>query len=226
MVLGIDTSTVVCSVALFDRQGVKSLWEDHSVNSHSRSITILIKSALAEAGIEGKDLEGIIFADGPGSYTGLRIGASAVKGLCYVLEIPMMAISHLRATAAESRLQYPEFDYHMACIDARRDNIYGYLQDKSGDIVQDVELVNIPETLVNRIKNLKGNLVLSGNGAEKVLDYFEETELKNAQIINSASHLRHFAFQMIDNQEFKDETFFEPFYLQSPRITQGKKLLL
>lgn len=226
MILGIDTATTICSIALFDKEKVVVCKEDYSPNSHSEVITVLMREALEEAGVDRGQIEAIILADGPGSYTGLRIGTSAAKGLSYVLDIPLLAVSHLKATSMETKSRYPNADYILAAIDARRDNVYALIIDNKGDEILSVELVDVEKTLPNKIKKLKGSFVLAGNGAEKVASYLSEEKVEISKVLNSAVNLRHFAFQMLENQQFKDITFFEPFYMQSPRITQGKKLLL
>lgn len=227
MILGIDTSTTICSVALFDRSGMKALAEDHSPNSHSAVVTILIDQVLKEAGATMEDLEAIAFADGPGSYTGLRIGASAAKGICFIRDIPLIAIGHLRATAQEIRDAYEEADYFLAAIDARRTNVYALIMDNNGEEVMSAELLDVEKALPKRVKNLTGKFILAGNAGPKVIQHLEHEGVHKSEVVNSAANLRHESYELLDNQAFvRDMMFFEPFYMQSPRITQGKKLLL
>ncbi|MDX1684347.1 MAG: tRNA (adenosine(37)-N6)-threonylcarbamoyltransferase complex dimerization subunit type 1 TsaB [Saprospiraceae bacterium] len=226
MILGIDTSTKLCSVALFDRDELIVLCEDHSPNSHAEKITILIDRAVNDVDIALDQLEAVCLADGPGSYTGLRIGASAAKGLCYALDLPLLALGHLAATAEESRSAFADADYHLAAIDARRGNVYALLLDKNGEQVFGPELIDAEKTLQNRINNLNGEVLLSGNASELITGKLGSQRIQRTKIRNSAAHLRHRSYQLLDNQEFRDVRFFEPFYMQSPRITQSKKLLL
>lgn len=224
MILGIDTSTTICSVALFEGLELLALEENHDRNSHSEVITLLIKKVFDSSGKDKSQLKGIILADGPGSYTGLRIGASAAKGLCYVLDLPLMSESNLVALAAASRQAHPKVRRHISAIDARRDDVYLCDVDSVGNIITRPKLVTIDKNFQNFLDSLEGDYILSGNGADKIVGLLSLNEDKNTKIYNSAANLRYNCHQHIDNQLFMDVMNFEPAYLQDPKITTPKKL--
>lgn len=171
-------------------------------------------------------LDAVMVADGPGSYTGLRIGASAAKGLCYVLEIPLLCESNLVALCNESKHQWPDQTYHISAIDARRNDIYMCIADHEGKTVQGPHLATIDEKFREYLKNLNGEYILSGNGSQKMCEILDLSPALNSKILNNAVNLRHSAVQLIDTQSFMDYMFFEPNYMQAPKIIPSKKLLL
>ena len=224
-ILAIDTSTPICSVAILKGREVLALEEDHTSNSHSEKITLLIQKAMTGSDILKNDLKGVIVADGPGSYTGLRIGASAAKAYCFALEIPLMAEGNLLATAKESAHIRTTTKYHVSAIDARRDDVYALILDQNGTIVKDSALLTIDQSFGSYLDELDGKYCLSGNGAPKIIDLLQLDSRLDTGIRNSANNLLHAAMQLYDNQVFKNYLFYEPDYKQAPNITKSKKLL-
>jgi tRNA threonylcarbamoyladenosine biosynthesis protein TsaB len=199
--------------------------EDHSANSHSARITLLIEEALQSSGLSKTDLTGVIVADGPGSYTGLRIGASAAKALCFALNIPLMAESNLLATAKKSVNLNNEVKYHISSIDARRQDVYALIYSNDGQIIKDSALTTIDESFRKYLESLENGFCLSGNGADKIIGLLDLDSSLATTILNSARNLHNSAIQLFDNQVFKNALFYEPDYMQAPNIIKSKKLL-
>src|ERR1700741_5432810 len=135
-ILCIETATEVCSVALVSETKVLSICENNDGTAHASRLTILIDEAIRQAGISLKQLDAIAVSKGPGSYTGLRVGVSTAKGLCYALEKPMISVETLKAMATGfiQSLQDPiSNDYFVPMIDARRMEVYAAVFNASLD---------------------------------------------------------------------------------------------
>ena len=138
IILQLETSTDVCSVAISKDGKLINIAESQVLNSHSEVITLLIQSCLKESDLLISQINAIAISDGPGSYTSLRVGAATAKGLCYGLNIPMIAIDSLQILAAGVSQEYiADEDVIIPMIDARRMEVYTAVFDK--------RLVNILE---------------------------------------------------------------------------------
>ena len=124
IILALDTSTKNCSVALFNGNKIIALKEKNSDGyAHAEKLTLFIEEVIKSANLTLKEIKAIAISKGPGSYTGLRIGVSTAKGLCYALDIPLVAISTLRAMAF-GMAQKEESNLYCPMIDARRMEVY------------------------------------------------------------------------------------------------------
>lgn len=215
LILCIETATQVCSVALSDGDRMIAIRETTEKNAHSRLLTVFIEEIVAEAGISLKDLDAIAVSEGPGSYTGLRIGVSAAKGLCYATSIPLIAIGTLQALAAGMQTVAKPGDILIPTIDARRMEIYTAVYD-----TQLNPLINVAPVIVDRqfFTSLPphSRVILAGDGAAKCLEIAVEiTDVVFAeQIRPSAGQMTTLAHSKFLHRDFVDTAYFEPFYMK------------
>src|SRR6476620_9564121 len=126
LILSLETSAKVCSVAIHDGGKLIATSEIHIEQSHASKLAVLIEEVKNKAGIEFRQLNAVAISGGPGSYTGLRIGTSTAKGLCYSLDIPLLAVSTLHVLAYEATKVLPDVETMLLCpmLDARRMEVY------------------------------------------------------------------------------------------------------
>ena len=224
MILCLETATPICSVALNDGGRTLALRECKGQNAHSEKITIFIKEVLDEAGVTYDQLDAVAVSQGPGSYTGLRIGVSTAKGICYAADKPLIAIDTLQAMAIGMcrRLsdELKPSDLLVPMIDARRMEVYCSSFDAKLNRVKDTSAVVFDET--SRLKALTSDfssssrLWLFGDGAPKLAPLFANTP--EVHIVTdatpSASFMASLAEQAFQNKAFVDVAYFEPFYLK------------
>ena len=203
MILCLETATPVCSVALNSACCTLALRETEGQNAHSEKITTFIQSVLDEAGIDYSKLDAVAVSKGPGSYTGLRIGVSTAKGICYAADLPMMAIDTL-----------PD-DLFIPMIDARRMEVYAAVFDANLQKINDTAALVIDENSFEELRK-DHRLWLFGDGAPKLKKVFENQP--NISIVEgfkpSAGYMRLLAEQALQKQDFVDVAYFEPFYLK------------
>ena len=219
MILCLETATPVCSVALNDGCCTIALRETERQNAHSEKITNFIREVMEVAKIDYKQLDAVAVSQGPGSYTGLRIGVSTAKGICYAADLPLMAIDTLEAMANGMKMklgsQIADNDLLIPMIDARRMEVYAAVFDANLNKVNDTSAMVIDE---NSFEDLRKDhrLWLFGDGAPKLSELFENQEKIN--IIKgfkpSAAYMRVLAEQALQKQQFVDVAYFEPFYLK------------
>ena len=235
LILHVETSTDICSVALSKGDLQLSLVESGQERSHASLLNTFIRQSLEEAGKEFKDLDGIAVSKGPGSYTGLRIGVSTAKGLAYALQIPLLASGTLASMAGGSpahaevkKLISIHKDLLLLCpmLDARRMEVYAGFYTSKGKLFREVSADIIDEESYGEI--LEAHPVcFFGNGADKckaVLDH------PNAHFIDginpSAATMIVPSLLKYQKKQFEDVAYFEPFYLKDFIATVPKKKLL
>ncbi|MBR0176922.1 MAG: tRNA (adenosine(37)-N6)-threonylcarbamoyltransferase complex dimerization subunit type 1 TsaB [Bacteroidales bacterium] len=219
MILCLETATPVCSVALNESCCTIGLRETEGQNAHSEKITNFIREVMETAKIDYRQLDAVAVSKGPGSYTGLRIGVSTAKGICYATDLPLMAIDTLEAMAyglkAKLGGQIAENDLLIPMIDARRMEVYAAVFDANLNKTKDTEAVVMDE---NSFADLRKDhrLWLFGDGAPKLSKLFENQ--KNICIIDgfkpSAAYMRPLAEKALKERQFVDVAYFEPFYLK------------
>lgn len=216
MILSIETSGTVCSVALHEQETLLGASEISIQKSHSRLITILIQELMRNCNIKLSDLDAIAVSAGPGSYTGLRIGVSTAKGLCFALGKPLIAVNTLLGMA-KALTPFFHFEYLLCpMIDARRMEVYYSLfRAHTLEIVEPVNPKIIDSNAFkNRLKSKK--IVFFGSGAEKCKDLIKDPSAIFIDEINpSAIHIGAIAWQKYQKNEFEDVIYFEPFYLKN-----------
>ncbi|WP_152973291.1 tRNA (adenosine(37)-N6)-threonylcarbamoyltransferase complex dimerization subunit type 1 TsaB [Lacinutrix mariniflava] len=211
-ILSIETSTTNCSVSLSKNGETLLLKEDYSNNySHAERLHVFIDETLREAKIERSQLDAIAVSKGPGSYTGLRIGVSAAKGLCYALDIPLISISTLEALAHQVK---PESGVIVPMLDARRMEVYSAIFSSEFIEIRKIEAQILDETSFAKELS-KGKVYFVGNGVEKtkaLLNHenaiFIEDKLPSADQMSALAFLKH------KKSDTEDVAYFEPYYLK------------
>ncbi|MDF1673227.1 MAG: tRNA (adenosine(37)-N6)-threonylcarbamoyltransferase complex dimerization subunit type 1 TsaB [Vicingaceae bacterium] len=226
LILGIETATKMCSVAISDGNTLLALKEEGGEYSHAEKLNGFIESCLQQAGINLQQLDVIAVSKGPGSYTGLRIGVSTAKGLCYSLNKPLISVDTLQALALKMQLESDKTDLYAPMIDARRMEVYTALYNVKNEKVKDVEAKIIDEnSFVEELRSKK--VAFFGDGAEKCMMILDQN--KNSifikDILPSAQFVNQVALKKLNNKEFEDVAYFEPYYLKDFIATTAKKLL-
>ncbi|MCJ8208930.1 tRNA (adenosine(37)-N6)-threonylcarbamoyltransferase complex dimerization subunit type 1 TsaB [Mucilaginibacter sp. RS28] len=226
LILQIETATTVCSVAIANNREVIALTEVNERNIHAEKITVFIEEACKSAGIDLHDLDAVAISKGPGSYTGLRIGVSTAKGICFALDKPLIAVDTLAAMAggaiSEFQTRFKSDALLCPMIDARRMEVYTALFDTSGKMLKPVAAEIIEEaSFENEINGRQ--LVLFGDGAEKCADILSirNKVLLLPEFSNSAAQMTHLAADRFAAGLFEDVAYFEPYYLKE--FIAGKK---
>ena len=220
LILGIETATKNCSVALFSDGRLIAEKEHISDDyTHSEQLTLFIQEVISSANISLDKVEAIALSNGPGSFTGLRIGTSVVKGLCYALDIPLIAISTLKAMAFSINKNENTAIY-CPMIDARRMEVFSALYDKNNNQVRCVQADIVDEnTYVDFFLN---EVIFFGDGSSKCQEIINN---KNAIFIEgvypSAKNLGFLSKEKFENKDFEDVAYFEPYYLKD--FVTGKK---
>ena len=232
IILHIETSTNICSVALSKGEQLLALKESEEDKAHARLLSIFIKQVFEESKLKIEDINAISISMGPGSYTGLRIGVSTAKGLCYGLNIPLIAINTLELLSCsainspfiKNEIKYSDFLCPM--IDARRMEVYtclfNPLVNKIGNVSAEIIFEN------SFIKELENHRVFFfGNGADKCKNVINH---KNAIFIDeikpSAQSMIKRSLIKYKNKSFVNLPYFEPLYLKDFVPTISKKKFL
>ncbi len=235
LILCIETGTDICSVGIAKDGELISLRESDRGRDHAGKLGVFADELLRETGISPEDLDAVAVGKGPGSYTGLRIGVSFAEGLCYGLQIPLLAVGSLDALAEVAREDYEagildidEQDWAAArlcpMVDARRMEVYARIFDSEGKPLSDVSAEIIDEDSFSQWREPGRKLVIFGNGASKCTDMLPDALL--IDVAPSARGLTRLAQQAFDKCEGVDLAYFEPFYLKDFIVTESKKKLL
>jgi tRNA threonylcarbamoyladenosine biosynthesis protein TsaB len=214
----LETATTVCSVSLAKDGNLLALKEQNGDYSHAENLTVFIEDILKESKISIASLDAIAVSKGPGSYTGLRIGVSVAKGLCYSLNKPLIAINTLQHLALSvSNLQNANEVNTLYCplLDARRMEVYCALFNKLNQTIMPTEAKIMDEHSFEVV--LKSNKVFFfGDGAHKCKSLF--VNYANAHFIEniflSAKSMVSLSELAFKNEHFEDVAYFEPFYLK------------
>ncbi len=221
LILNIETSTEVCSVALARDGVIIHSRENLAGQNHAMLATVFIDELLKESNLAMEQLDAVAVSGGPGSYTGLRIGVSVAKGICYASRLPLIAITSLEAMAHHvmhhpDRYQIPEAEHVLFCpmIDARRMEVYTAFYDKAGKQIRGIQADIIDHQ--SYLPFLDNNSVLFfGNGAAKCREAINHP---NAIFINgiitSAENMIPLGERDFQLQKFVDVAYYEPFYLK------------
>ena len=219
MILCLETATPVCSVALNENCCTIAMRETEGQNAHSEKITNFIREVMEVANIGYSQLDAVAVSKGPGSYTGLRIGVSTAKGICYAADLPLMAIDTLEAMAygmkAKLGSQITDNDLLIPMIDARRMEVYAAVFDANLHKINDTAALVIDENSFEDLQK-EHRLWLFGDGAPKLKKVFENQP--NISIIDgfkpSATYMLPLVDKALKEKDFVDVAYFEPFYLK------------
>ncbi|GAB4141073.1 MAG: tRNA (adenosine(37)-N6)-threonylcarbamoyltransferase complex dimerization subunit type 1 TsaB [Bacteroidia bacterium] len=211
----LETSAAVCSVALAAEGRVISRRAMTEPNRHAEFLTVYCEEVLHEAGIKIRDLDAVAVSSGPGSYTGLRIGVSAAKGICYATGIPLIAIPTLDVMADAMRQQVNASMY-CPMIDARRMEVYATVYDQELRVLKATSPVVLTEYAFQDILE-KHTVCFGGDGmpkAKEMLSHYSNAVFTEhgLQLAENMAMLAEHYFQ---NKNFEDVAYFEPFYLKT-----------
>lgn len=211
LILNIETATKNCSVALSKDGRTIAIRELSEQNfSHAEKLHVFIEELFAESHLKLQDLSAIAVSQGPGSYTGLRIGVSAAKGLCYALSIPLIAVDTLEILARKIKISNGTI---LPMIDARRLEVYSAFFDSNYAKIRETKAEIIDE---NSFQEETEILHLIGDGAMKFKEILTDEKFKYYPEIQfpSATEMSLISFQKFQNKQFEDVAYFEPFYLK------------
>lgn len=211
LILNIETATRNCSVSLADNGKVLAIREiSEQGYSHAEKLHVFINEVMAESGRPLSDLDAVAVSRGPGSYTGLRIGISAAKGLCFALEIPLIAVDTLQVLAARAKVSD---GIVIPMLDARRMEVYS--------AIFDADLVQIRETKAEIIteesfSEIAEKAYFLGDANEKCKPFLNRGNFMFLDEIAfpSANEMGALSFAKFQRSEFEDVAYFEPFYLK------------
>jgi len=225
-ILCIETSGTVCSVALFDDSANCLGYEKEEASfQHAAVATVLIDKLLTQCNIDIKQLDAVALSAGPGSYTGLRIGTSVAKGLCYALDVPLIAINTLALLASGfiKNNVIAKNDLICPAIDARRMEIYTAIYDTELHCeLLPTPLIITPDVFAEALKEADIHLV--GSGAKKTFEEINHPKLKlNEGDYLSAKNMGKLAVDKWLRKDFADTAYFEPDYLKAFHTTAKVK---
>ncbi len=212
LILNIETATRNCSVALSQNGEVTALKEIAADGYlHAEKLHLFIEEVLKHAKATVKDLDAVAVSMGPGSYTGLRIGVSAAKGLCYALNIPLIAIDTLEALA--KRISVAEGEFIVSMIDARRMEVYNSIFNSSYTKIRDTKAEIITS---ESFTEYSSKIHLLGDGAAKCSELLTDDKFvyHNTELFPSAAQMCRLSFEKHKKSDTVDVAYFEPFYLK------------
>lgn len=216
LILLLESSASVCSVGLSRDGTICAVRENSDGNKHAELLSVFCEQVLKEAGVEPSDLNAVAVSGGPGSYTGLRIGASTAKGYCYALGIPLIAIPTLEAMANGMRKEASDGDLIVPMIDARRMEVYTAVYDFNLKNIAPV----IPHVLEeNSYQNFLEQRIVwfGGDGMSKSKELLARHA--NARFalsgMPSAKHMAELAESKYEKKQFEDTAYYTPFYLKN-----------
>lgn len=221
-ILHLETSSKNCSVAISDNDILLCVCEEVSEKyKQSESLHTFVEWALEGTENSLQDLDAISLGMGPGSYTGLRIGAASAKGFCYALKIPLIAVNSLE-TLVEPFLDQ-KFDYIIPVVDARRMEVYCAVFDgKSGELISETEAKILVENSFQEYHDKK--VLFVGDGALKSREILKLPNAEfNGNVYPSAQYLIKRATEKFKNMQFEDVAYFEPLYLKDFQGVKKKK---
>jgi tRNA threonylcarbamoyladenosine biosynthesis protein TsaB len=227
LILSIETATPVCSVALHSNGILTGILETFTDKSHSSNLVPMVNELLKDKGIGYSELNAVAVSMGPGSYTGLRIGVSTAKGICFARNIPLIGVSTLEALARQAlnKCGDPEA-FYCPMLDARRMEVYAMLVDSAGKITMPESAIIIDEKSFSETLEKK-RIIFFGPGSDKCRDLLsgQPNGVFAGDYYTSASSVGEIAFERYNRQEFENTELFEPFYLKEFHTTIPKSRL-
>ncbi|TCK67549.1 tRNA threonylcarbamoyladenosine biosynthesis protein TsaB [Winogradskyella wandonensis] len=221
LILNIETSTTNCSVSLSKDEEILVLKEDNNSGySHAEKLHLFIKDVIDASGESKHNLDAIAISKGPGSYTGLRIGVSTAKGLCFSLDKPLISVSTLEALALQANVNDGLI---VPMLDARRLEVYSAIYDSNHKQIRDIQAQVLDSySFSSELESQKIHFI--GNGVTKTKEI-----IKNANAIfiedklPSASTMGVIAHNKYKKSDFEDVAYFEPYYLKDFVAIKSKK---
>lgn len=226
-ILHIETTSTVCSVAISSNDRLLAIKELNEGYSHAENLHVFIQQILIEAKITINQLNAISISKGPGSYTGLRIGYATAKGLCYALNIPLIAINTLKMLTSSVINEFASSTELVFCpmIDARRMEVYVAMYSYSLNELESTKAVILNAESITEFINKYPTICIFGDGMPKAQELIESLGLKAHYVQNispSAGSLIRLSYQNYLKQEFENIAYAEPFYLKEFFFAQKK----
>jgi len=222
LILNLETATKVCSVSL-SKNGKEIITKSIKSEkySHSENLNLFIEAIFNETDFLISQIDAVAVSKGPGSYTGLRIGVSTAKGLCYALDKPLIAINSLTALASLSQIKS---DFIIPLFDARRMEVYSTVYQQNLTQIEAVKAVIIDKDSYSKYLQ-KGDTLFLGPGAEKCQKVLTHKNAKfDLKTEVSSIGMMGLAEDKYNQQQFEDVAYFEPFYLKEFIAGQPKKM--
>ena len=243
----IETSTALCSVALAEDGAVTAYRESSAPKAHASLTAVFVQEVLAERGVTLADCDAVCVSMGPGSYTGLRVGVSTAKGLCFGANKPLLAVGTLDTLVAQASFSsieaeanvepqsglYPRaaasteendgYRYIVPMIDARRMEVYAAVFENGKQITETAPAIIDENSYAEYLE--QGPVLFIGDGAGKCADVIKQPNAQFCQCHPKASSMLQPAIEALRKEDFKDVAYFEPFYLKEFVATVSKKKL-
>ncbi|WP_158975585.1 tRNA (adenosine(37)-N6)-threonylcarbamoyltransferase complex dimerization subunit type 1 TsaB [Cellulophaga sp. L1A9] len=213
ILLNLETATTNCSVSIADNGTLLAIKEFDSADySHAEQLHVFIEEALEMASLNLKDLEGIAVSKGPGSYTGLRIGVSAAKGLCFALDLPLIAIPTLESMACQANTN--EVSFVIPVLDARRMEVYSSVFNQNLEEIRETKAEIIDENSFQDYA-VKGKVLILGNGAQKCKETLIHPNFSfDTTVVPSAKEMAMLSYKKFKENNVENVAYFEPYYLK------------
>jgi tRNA threonylcarbamoyladenosine biosynthesis protein TsaB len=222
LILSLETSTPICSIALH-QDGI--LIDSESIEvpgAHSERLVTMIQQLLGRNQLQTEGLDAIAVSEGPGSYTGLRIGVSTAKGLAFAWDLPLIGISTLKILAFAAKSRIPDKAYIVALLDARRMEVFHQVFNQDLKSIVSLGSALIDEDSYHEILEERPTYFV-GDGAEKVSQVISHANAIFLDTKIDAKHMGILAFEKFERREFVNLAYFAPNYLKEFKALQAKK---
>ena len=222
----IETSTALCSAAISEDGKITAYRESSAPKAHTSLTAVFIQEMLEEKGLGISDCDAVCVSMGPGSYTGLRVGVSTAKGLCFGSGKPLIAVGTLDTLVAQaaSEAEGTSYRHIIPMIDARRMEVYSAVFSPDGRQITETAPVIIDENSFAQYLE-EGDVLFIGDGAGKCADVITHPNAHFIQCNPKASSMAQPASAAYKEKRFKDVAYFEPFYLKEFVATVSRKKL-
>ena len=221
-ILSLETATSVCSVALHHNKEIKASSHLFIGQSASSKLAVMIDELLNRCDVSPTQLNGVAVSAGPGSYTGLRIGVATAKGLCFALDIPLMAINTLESMINKVAAQYPAGTLLCPMLDARRMEVYCLVTDSTRKILEPTQAKVIDEESFEELL-ATNKIIFFGNGAIKCQEVITSANaIFLSDVYPSAEQIGELAYEKFNAEQFENLADFEPYYLKDFLIKKPK----
>ena len=216
----IETSTALCSVAMAKNGVITAYRESSAAKAHASLTAVFVQEVLQESGIKLEDCDAVCVSMGPGSYTGLRVGVSTAKGLCFGSGKPLIAVGTLDTLVAQAE---GDFKYIIPMIDARRMEVYAAVFEGDKQITETTPAIIDENSFAEYLE--QGPVLFIGDGAGKCADVIKHPNANFCQCNPKASSMLAPVMKAYKEKRFEDVAYFEPFYLKEFVATVSKKKL-
>ena len=222
----IETSTALCSTALAEDGAIVSYKESSAPKAHASLTAVFIQDMLSERGLTIADCDAVCVSMGPGSYTGLRVGVSTAKGLCFGSRKPLLAVGTLDTLAAQAYAEAEtdgNYRFIIPMVDARRMEVYTAVFENGVQITETAPAIIDENSFSDLLE--QGPCLFIGDGAGKCADVIKHPNARFLQCWPKASSMLAPAMKAYKEKRFEDVAYFEPFYLKEFVATVSKKKL-